>query len=166
MEFNGVRMANSSDEDKLYDFLVKYLYTENALFPMSATKVREQVRAALRPPALGKLGGVCGIIDGPNGIEASIGMVLANPWYSDDWFLDEIWTYVHPDHRKSDKAKRLIEFAKWASVNIKIPVVIGIVTRKRLEAKMRLFQRQLPQVGAWFVYGKQFDDSFNQKECR
>ncbi len=159
MDFCGVRLANSTDEDRLYEFLVKYLYTENALFPMSPTKVRERIKAALLHTS-----GACGIIEGPDGeIQASIGMVMGTPWYSDDFYLDEIWTYVHPDHRKSDKAKRLIEFAKWVSTNIKVPVVIGIVTRKRLEPKIRLFQRQLPQVGAWFVFGKQFEDSFNQK---
>lgn len=159
MEFAGVRLANNTDEDRIYDFLVKYLYAENALFDMSPERVRSSIRTALSP-----VSGVCGIIEGDGGIEASIGLIAAHPWYSDEWYLDEIWTYVHPDFRKSDRAKRLIEFAKWISTNIKTPLVMGIVTRKRLQAKVRLFQRQMPQVGAWFVYGKQFDDSYNQRE--
>lgn len=159
MEFKGVRLANSQDEDRLYEFLVKYLYNENALFPMSEEKVRSHIRSTLQP-----MTGACGIIEGPNGIEASIGMTIGSPWYSNEWYLDEIWTYVHPDYRKSDRAKRLIDFAKWVSTNVKIPVVVGIVTRKRLEPKIRLFQRQMQQVGAWFVYGKEFDDSINQRK--
>lgn len=156
--FAGVRIAQPTDTNNIYNLLLR-LFDENAICSLSPQKSLEKIRACTDHH-----GGICGVIDGPNGIEATIGLSLGQWWYSDDWHLEESWNFVHPDYRKTTHAKRMIEFAKWAAHNMNVPLIIGIVTRKRLEPKMRLYQRQLEQVGALFMDKSPLPDSFNQRK--
>ena len=161
IEFDGVRMARDHDADRIYDFLLD-LNKENAVFTLSELRARQAIASCLEPKA--GMGGVIGIIDNGNGIEGCVGLRPSQMWYTAEWFLDELWNFVHPDYRKSNHAKKLIEFAKWSATNLGLPLVMGIVTRKRLEPKVRLYQRQLSQIGAYFVFGKGFDDMYQQKK--
>ena len=151
-------MGRPQDANRIYDFLLN-LNQENAVFALSEPKSRESIASCLDPKR-----GVVGIIDNGNGIEGCVGLRASQMWYSDDWFFDELWNYVHPDYRKSNHAKNLIEFAKWSSFNLNVPLVMGLVTKNKLLPKMRLYQRQLVQIGAYFVYGKQFDDMYQQRK--
>lgn len=161
--FAGVRLARPEDEEPIYRLLLR-LYEENALMAMSATKVRATIRAGTRGE-----GGIVGVIDGASGeIEASIGMALSCFWYTEEWHLNELWCFVHPDYRRSTHARRLIEFGKWCADRLsseekRVPLLLGIVTRHRLLPKLRLFQRQAPQVGAIFMHGIEIPDSFSQR---
>lgn len=158
-----VRKAQPSDEAKLYAHLMG-LHEENGLAPVSEAKVLEEIRRATETR-----GGIIGLIDGDNGIEASIGLTLSSFWYTDDFHLQERWVYVTPPYRRLDHAKRLLVFGKWVkdemskAAGIEIPLFLGILTRKKLEGKMRLYQRQFPQVGALFAYGPVPEGSFNQR---
>jgi hypothetical protein len=155
--FTGVRMARLEDEDAVYRLLM-LLHAENALASLSPEKVRSVITHATR----GR-GGIIGVIDGPNGIEASIGLALLQWWYSDEWHLEEIWNFVHPDHRRSTHARRLVEFAKWSGDQLGTPVLLGVLTRHRLFPKLRLLQRQVPQVGALFLHGVDVPETFSQR---
>jgi hypothetical protein len=161
-DFAGVRLARPEDEEPVYRLLLE-LYAENALLPMSERKVREAITAGTR----GK-GGIVGVIDGPQGIEASIGMTFSSFWYTEAVHLNELWCFVHPDHRQSTHAKRLIEFGKWCADRLSqsgtcVPLLLGVVTRHRLLPKLRLFLRQAPQVGALFMHGIETPDTFGQR---
>jgi len=146
--FSGVRMAGSQDDDRVFDHLLK-LYNENSLFPISGKKVMEAIKTATE----GR-GGIIGLIEGAGGnIEASVGLFIETFWYTDALNLSERWNYVEPDHRKSTHAKKLIEFSKWSSEKIGIPLFMGIVSNIRTDAKVRLYRRQLPYLGAFFAYG-------------
>ena len=86
----------------------------------------------------------------------------------EEWHLNELWCFVHPDRRRSTHARRLIEFGKWCADRLsseekRVPLLLGIVTRHRLLPKLRLFQRQAPQVGAIFMHGIEVPDSFSQR---
>lgn len=160
--FAGVRLAQPGDEDAVYRLLLE-LYDENALMPMSEARVRATIHAGTRGE-----GGIVGVIDGAHGIEASIGMAFSQFWYTEAYHLNELWCFVHPDHRKSTHARRLIEFGKWCADRLsspehKVPLLLGIVTRHRLLPKLRLFQRQAPQVGAIFMHGIEAPDTFGQR---
>jgi hypothetical protein len=160
--FAGVRLARPEDEEPIYRLLLE-LYAENALLPMSERKVREAIATGTR----GK-GGIVGVIDGPQGIEASIGMTFSAFWYTEAIHLNELWCFVHPAHRRSTHAKRLVEFGKWCADRLsqsgtRVPLLLGIVTRHRLLPKLRLFQRQAPQVGALFMHGVDISDTFGQR---
>lgn len=140
------RLAGRRDEPAIYDLLM-LLYDENAMAPLSVEKVQRMIKAGTRGQ-----GGVIGVIDGPHGIEASVGLKLAQWWYSDDWHLEEMWAHVHPSHRQGDHAQSLIDFAKGCAARLKLPLLMGILTHHRATAKIRLYQRQIPQVGALFLH--------------
>jgi len=43
-------------------------------------------------------------------------------------------------------------FAKHVSESLNLDLTIGVLSNARTEAKVRLYQRQFPQKGAFFVY--------------
>lgn len=141
-----VRIATPKDEDEVMR-LMRAAFAEQPIFPLNEQRMRNNIRVCTE-----RRGGVLGVIDGPNGIEGYLIAVLGQHWYSDVWHLEELSNFVHPDYRKSTHAKDLISFVKWFAEQLQMPVVLGILSTKRLEAKIRLYQRQVRHVGAVFVY--------------
>jgi len=149
----GVRLATPADEGELFAMLLM-LHAENGMFSLNPTKVIQGIRWATE-----RKGGVIFVIEENNRIVASLGMTIAQDWYSDDEYLLERWNYVHPDYRRGDYGRRLLEQGKWSSewfrVNSKIamPFQCGITSFDRTEAKIRLYARHMPCVGANFIWG-------------
>lgn len=149
--FAGVRIAKPQDEQPIFDMLVK-LHEENSLFKMNPEKVWKQIRRATQPDIrIGDVG-VIGVIDGKTGLEGSVGMYADTDWYTDEFKMSELWTFVLPEFRRSAHAKNLIEFGKWACLRLKVPYCTGIISNIRTEAKVRLYRRQLDYYGAFFYY--------------
>lgn len=142
----SVRVAMSQDEDAILK-LMKSAFEEQPIFPLDEHKMREKIRICTD-----RKGGVVGVIDGPNGLEGYLIAVLGQFWYSDAWHLEELSNFVHPDSRRSTHAKDLISFAKWFAEQMNVPVLLGILSTQRLDAKVRLYQRQAKQVGAIFAH--------------
>ncbi len=92
-------------------------------------------------------------IDGK--IIASVGALFAQWWHTDDWHIDEMWNFVHPDYRKSTYAKDLITYMKWIAEQMGMSLHMGIITATKMEAKIRLYRRQITPVGALFVHNIQ-----------
>ena len=86
------------------------------------------------------------------GLEGMICLVPDQLWYSSDWFLNEVFNFVHPDFRRSTRAKGLIAFAKNISDEMNLPLILGVVSNYRTEAKVKLYERQFPKAGAFFMY--------------
>lgn len=145
--FIGVRIARRDEVDQIYDLLLE-LHAENGLFSLDPVKARQTIVDLLDPKF-----GIIGVIDGPSGLEGSIGLFRASWYYTTDPHLSEFWNFVRADCRRSNHAKRLIQFGKWASDNLGIPLHMGIVTTTRAEAKQRLYRRLLKPVGAYYMYG-------------
>lgn len=143
-----VRMAKAEDEDAIMN-LCRLLHEENGQFKMSD----EKVRAALRQ-AFERRGGVIGVIDGPNGLEGMILLHIGQIWYSDDWMLEEMFNFVHPDCRKgSSRVRALVVFAKECAIKLGLPLMIGVLSSKRTAAKVRIYESMgLPNSGAYFIY--------------
>lgn len=143
-----VTHALPSDEDELM-VICHELHQENGLFDMDDDMVRAMLRRAFD-----RQGGIIGIIRGEKKIEAAIYAMLSNFWYSKDNHIEELFSFVREPYRKSNHAAALLEFAKKCSTQIGIPLVIGVLTNKKMEAKVRLYQRKLavPPAGAFFVY--------------
>jgi hypothetical protein len=162
----GVQIAGPADEDAIIQQL-ELNDAENGFCPTDWAKVRRAVVKCTRgpegdePPA-----GVIGLIYGANGkLEASAGFLFTQWWSTNDIHIEEIWTFVHPEHRRTTHAKMLYRFGKWLSDEMgSIPVLFGVLTVKRMEAKIRLVQRELPQVGALFMYNLTIPDAFNQRD--
>ncbi|WP_167669553.1 GNAT family N-acetyltransferase [Rhizobium lusitanum] len=131
--------------------MISLLHDENGLFPLSPDRVRAYMQRYFRRQ--GALIGVVGEIGDPVG---SIYLGIEQPYYSEAWYLNEAWNFVHPDHRRSDYAKKLLGWAKEKSEEMKIPLMVGIVSNHRTEAKVRLYEKQLEKAGAFFVWNRHF----------
>lgn len=145
-----VRTAEPKDEESIME-LARLVNGENGVFKMSEEKVRAMVR-----PSLYLHGGIMGVIGPSHKIEGLVLLRVSEYWYSDTPFLEEMCVYVHPDFRaaKGGRARKLVEFAKQASEKLGLPLMIGILSNSRTDAKTRLYERQFGSpAGAFFLYG-------------
>lgn len=113
------------DEEKVFAMLQRYFYKQGALVAV-----------------IGEVGQPV----------AYLLMVIDQIWYSTDYQLLELSLFVHSDHRRSDYAKQLMAFSKQASQGLDLDLTIGVLSNERTAAKVRLYQRQFAQAGAFFVY--------------
>lgn len=144
-----VRLALPADEEGLMEH-VHMLHGENGLFPLSETKARGIVNRALN-----RQGIIVGVIGDPGALEASICLCLDQPYYSDAFQLTELWNFVAPPRgKRAGHAKKMIEFAKLCSDRMAIPLTIGVLSNERVEAKQRLYERQLEPAGVFFVHNR------------
>lgn len=144
-----VRLAVPEDRDGI-TALTELLHEENGLFPLSRKKV-----SAMLDRYYAKDGAVIGVIGDVGAPVAAVYLGIWQPYYSDVYALDEAFNIIHPEHRRSDYAKRMIGFAKDVSDRLRMPLMMGILTNHRTEAKVRLYERQLEKAGAYFVYNRQ-----------
>ncbi len=142
--FAGIAFARPEDEDAVYAHLLE-LHRENGLFTISEHKVRNFIRLATE-----QKGGLIGIIRGETDMEGSAGAIIESTWYSDDLHLSERWVFVHPDYRRQNHASRLVDFLKWCDGQLNLPLLAGIMSTNRTEAKERLYQRKLTRLGGFF----------------
>jgi hypothetical protein len=145
-----VRTAEPDDEDSLIK-LAHIVGIENGLFAMNEEKVRNILR-----PLLYLSGGIIGVIGRKNELEGAIVLRISQNWYSDASFLEEMCVFVHPDYRaaKGGRARKLVEFAKKVSEKLEMPLMIGVLSNSRTDAKTRLYERQFGSpAGAFFLYG-------------
>ena len=148
-----VETAVAADEEQVME-LCRLLHAENAMFGMSEAKVRFWMRKALA-----KDHGIVGVIRVDDRIVGAVCLLLDCFWYTDDIHLEEFFNFVHPDHRASNYAGRLIDFAKEVSDRLKYPLFIGIISTIRTESKIRLYTRKLIPAGAFFIFNKDLVDN-------
>jgi ABC-type transport system substrate-binding protein len=109
------------------------------------------VRAAL-DRGISRDRAVIGVIRGAGVIEASVGLYIGNWWYSQNQHCEDLWNFVSEPYRKSEHAKALLQWAKHAASFLEKPLLMGVLSNERTQAKIRLYERQLgPQIGALFV---------------
>jgi hypothetical protein len=150
----GVRLATKDDEGEIYALLMM-LHAEMGFFSLNHNKVIAGIQWATE-----RKGGIIFVIEEGKRIVATLGMTIACDWYSDDEYLLERWNFVHPDYRRNhDYARRLLEQGKWSHEWFKrhgkvVPFMCGLNTFERLEAKVRLYARHIPCIGAYFMYGE------------
>lgn len=141
-----VRLATHIDAPGIMT-LCEMLHEENGLPPMDRDLVADTLQAAFD-----QRGGIIGVIGDTDALEGVIYLSISRFWYSHTPHLEELFNFVHPDHRKSGHAKALIEFAKGCATD-SVRLVIGVVSNKRTEAKVRFYERRLGKpAGAYFVY--------------
>lgn len=149
-----VKIADARYEEDLFNLCMD-LWDENGIFPVSPDKVRGFIRLAtgVTPRAPTDAAPLIGVIGEPGKIEGAIALVVSQLWYADTWHIEELWNFVRPEYRRSTNAKSLIEFSKGVQAKLNIPLLIGILSSERTEAKERLYQRQLgDKAGVYFVY--------------
>lgn len=144
-----VRVAGPQDYQGIMN-LGKLVWHENGVFNLN-----EEKAANALIPLLFKDGGIVGVIGSPEDPEAAVVLRIASYWYADTQFLEEVCVFVHPKYRsaKGGRARKLVEFAKKVADDIGMPLMIGVLSNTRTEAKMRLYERQFGKAsGAYFLY--------------
>lgn len=145
-----VRTATPEDEPGIMG-LARLVNAENGVFAMDEDMVLNAIK-----PFLYLQGGIIGVIGKRDYLQGVIVLRISKYWYSNVSFLEEMCVFVHPDYRaaKGGRARKLVEFAKKASERLKMPLMIGILSSSRTDAKTRLYERQFgPPAGAFFLYG-------------
>ncbi len=146
-----VKVATPFDVHEMMD-LAMSACSENGFANPNPVKLLQEIWSALHLKD-----GIVGIIRGENEqIEGGILLRIGTPWYSDEKILEEKAIFIHPDFRsaKGGRARKLCEFAKQTADRLGIPLIIGVLSSERTEAKVRLYQRQFGQPsGAFFLYG-------------
>jgi hypothetical protein len=79
-------------------------------------------------------------------------VLLSSFWYSEEIHLEELLVYVDPECRKSNHAWACIEWMMDLSDNLGVPLLTGIISKHRTAAKIRLYDRMLPRIGAFYFY--------------
>lgn len=151
-----VRVAGAKDYDEVWRLLMES-HGENALFPLAEDKVRWFVMRVIFPeritPDDAGVRGVIGVIGPIGALEGLVFLTIGTYWYSHAKHIEEFMVYVDSRHRRSEHAKALVGWMKSQVELTGLPLVTGIMSTTRTEAKVRLYERMLPKIGAFFYLG-------------
>ena len=129
-------------------------HKENGLFKLAPAKVQWIMQRMLYPNLIqpGDTGprGAIGVIGPVGALEGLVFVTIGEYWYSDDKHIEEFIVFVDPECRKSEHAQALIDWMRQQVEITKLPLVTGIISNHRTEAKCRLYKRMLPKVGEFF----------------
>ncbi len=131
-------------------------HRENGQFTLAPEKVDWLLHRALFPQMIAPhdygVRPVVGVIGEVGKLEALVLMAIETYWYTDDKHIGEYLVYVDPECRQSNHAKAIIQWMKHQSDITGLPLLTGIISTKQTEAKVRLYRRMLPPIGAFFMY--------------
>jgi GNAT superfamily N-acetyltransferase len=143
-----VRLATQADIPQVIQ-LSYDLHKENGLMPVAPDLI-----AAIVAKALNQDGAILAVIGPVGDVEGLIYLAINCMWYSRDPHLEELFSYVKPEFRRSKNAKALVEFAKASADKIGVPLLIGILSNTDTQRKIKLYERMLGEpVGAFFLHG-------------
>jgi len=151
-----VRTAKPEDYAEVWRLLL-LSHDENAQFPLAADKVDTFVARALRPDLIpvwdvGPRGAI-GVIGPVGALEACCLLFVGSYWYTHARHLEEFLVFVDPRCRASGHGRALVKWMKEQSDATGVKLVTGIISTVRTEAKVAMYERMLPKVGAFFMYG-------------
>lgn len=150
LEDLGVRVGTPDDIHPMMDMALKAC-DENGFVDPNPMKLLNEIWCGLNLD-----NGLVGIIQDDGGkLEAAILLRVTTMWYSDAQVLEEKAIFVDPECRsaRGGRARRLCEFAKQAAAELGLPLLIGVLSNHRTEAKVRLYERQFGKpTGAFFLY--------------
>lgn len=150
-----VRAAVPEDRQEIWRLLLQG-HRENGIFELSTDKVNWLLDRVLHPDRIlpSDLGprGLIGVIGPKNKLDAIAFLIIGSFWYSNDPHLEELIVYVDPECRHSNHAQEIISWMKRTSDALEIPILTGIISKHRTAAKIRLYDRFLPRIGAFYLY--------------
>lgn len=148
MSPSEVRRAVPDDVGSLLEMLTE-MGEETGLYPFAPGKVLQLLQGSfsgLNPTIIGAIGPV-------GAVEASIGLLPAQPWYTESYHVGDVWNYVRRDFRVSGHAASLIEFGKDIANKTGLDFISGVTSADRTEAKMRLYRRHFDTcLGGLFLH--------------
>lgn len=150
-----VRVANMADHQECWRLLLQG-HCENGIFKLDAPKVDWWLQRFLNPSSIPSMDtgprGIIGVIGKTGALEAICVMMIGEYWYSSEKHLEEFIVFVDPEFRASGHAKALVNWMKYQSEVTGIPLLTGIISKERTEAKCRLYRRMVPKVGEFFLW--------------
>jgi len=150
-----VRIATEKDRLGIVRLLLQG-HKENGAFAPAPDRVHWWLTRALSPELIPEWDdgprGVIGVIGPTDDIEAMVFLTFGQYWYTNERHIEEFIVYVEPDSRKSNHAKALICWMRDQSDQTGLPLVSGVISNHRTEAKVRLYRRTLPKAGEFFIY--------------
>lgn len=156
-----IRVGTPEDMDGMMQLAMAGCLENGFLSPSSEKLVSEIW------PALNQDHGIIGIIGKPGErIEGAVVLRIGTMWYSDSPVIEEKAIFIEPEYRsaKGGRARKLCEFSKKVSDSLGIPLIIGVLSNNRTEAKVRMYKRQFGEpAGAFFLYGAKTGE-FSQAE--
>ena len=148
-----IRIAVPKDLDEIMRLAVSAC-DENGFLNPNPAKLAAEIW-----PALHQDHGICAVIGKPGGaIEGLVLLRIGSMWYSDSLVVEEKAIFIYPEFRsaKGGRAKQLCEFSKRVADTLGIPLIIGVLSNSRTEAKVRMYERQFGKSsGVFFLYGAQ-----------
>lgn len=150
-----VRLAKPEDSQEIWRLFLQ-VHNENSLFRLSPQKVQWLMNRILNPELISPEDtgprGVIGVIGPVGKLEGLVFLLIGQFWYSDERHLEELCVFTDPEHRKSNHAQAMVQWMKDQTKLTGLPLLTGIMSNTRTEAKVRLYSRMLPKVGAFFFY--------------
>lgn len=105
--------------------------------------------------------GIVGLIGQPDGKPEGITLLrIGSMWYSNAVVVEEKAIFIPGTFRsaKGGRARKLCEFGKSVADALGIPLIIGVLSNHRTEAKTRLYRRVFGEpAGAFWLYGARTD---------
>ncbi len=151
-----VRVAKPEDHMEVWRLFLQG-HHENGLFPLEPTKVDWFINRALNPNTIPEwdngLRGVIGVIGPVGGLEGLVFVVLGEYWYTRHKHIEEFIVFTDPECRKSGHAHALHEWMRHQVEVTNLPLVTGIMSNERTEAKCRLYRRSFTKIGEFFFLG-------------
>lgn len=141
-----LRIAGPEDFQELFRVSC-FLHSENGQHVFSEEKCRHVLWRGCN-----QNNAIIGVIGSSTDIKAMIFLSLEPVYYSDEYQLVELFNFVRPDCRTHGYAARMLRFAKGLADETGLDLLIGIISDIRLEAKIRLYDRELKKAGAFFTY--------------
>ncbi len=150
-----VRVAKPADLQEIWRLFLQS-HQENGQFLLAPEKVDWIIERALHPERIPSWDTssriVIAVIGPPGALEALVLTSIDTFWYTNERHLGEYLVYVDPEKRKSNHARALVEWMKHQSDITGLPLLTGIISNERTEAKVRLYRRLVPHIGAFFLY--------------
>lgn len=147
-----IRLGITADMDEIMQ-LATMAARENGLL-----KFEPELLVRTIWPKLNLQTGLIGCIAPPGGkIEAMVVLQIGKLFYSDEACLEELVLYCHPDYRsaRGSRAHKLIEFSVSSAQKLGLPLLIGVLSSARTEAKRKLYERVLgPASGSYWIVGR------------
>lgn len=155
-----VRLAGPADENEIYRLLLLG-HAENAIFPASNEKViffvKRFTNPRMIPPDDFGPRGCFGVIGPVGALEGLVMLGIGSYWYTEQSHLEEYIVYVDPNFRRSGHAAALLEWAKLQQEKTGLPLLSGIMSNHRTEAKCRLYARKMVKIGEYFLWPGRFE---------
>jgi hypothetical protein len=152
-----VRVAVPDDEREIYRLLM-LANAENAIMESNSARVMFFTQRFLYGALLQDEGprGCFGVIGASPGgkLEGVCMIAIGQFWYTLQQHLEEYLVFVDPEFRKGNfrHGIALIDWAKEQVRKTGLPLITGILSNHRTEAKCKLYRRHLPKIGEYFFF--------------